>query len=173
MLIRASDLTHLASFVIRFIQPMDYSEFTAWKSRQDRGEDADEATSEQQEATAVETAAATLESTVSSTQPEAETPAESSGEPKYPASFMELCQMLAEGKPIPGKHLLVSLSHEDCRLTLLNRPRNPRDPKQDKRRDTERGERSPAEEALGKVDGLIYLALSQTRLMEICWVGES
>jgi hypothetical protein len=87
---------------------MDYSEFTAWKARQDRGETDEH---EQPEQTPVEAAAATLEST-GTAQPAEEptkdpTPAaESTGEPKYPASFMELCQMLAEGKPIPGNHSL-------------------------------------------------------------------
>ncbi|KAI9010129.1 hypothetical protein DFJ74DRAFT_685939 [Hyaloraphidium curvatum] len=97
----------------RFIQPMDYAEFVAWKAAKDRpegtAESADgiaaaaegesagqtDATSSRAEGAGSEAAAATAGAAPG-------TQTASSDEPKYPASFMELCQMLAEGKPIPG-----------------------------------------------------------------------
>lgn len=111
---------------------MDYTEYVTWKTKRDAGEEegvaaaaadgeaagetvktesaetttssatAPSATLQSDNVDIAKTAADSSQTEKAAISTEAASADASSAEPRYPASFMELCQMLAEGKPIPG-----------------------------------------------------------------------
>lgn len=130
-----------------FIQPMDYAEFAAWKARRESGEPEEEL----DDAAPVSTAAAVSstaapaadaqdgqtegEKTEETEQAAAATDASAASEPRYPASFMELCQMLAEGKPIPGQSPASAV--RPFLIDSASSSRHPRNSQQDQRGDAQ------------------------------------
>ncbi|RKO86568.1 hypothetical protein BDK51DRAFT_5637, partial [Blyttiomyces helicus] len=69
-------------FYSKFVKPFDYTRFQTWRS--------------------TSSSTASSPSTSPAPPPESEPEGAADGEPRYPRSFHELCEMVARGEPIPG-----------------------------------------------------------------------